>query len=641
MSASTRVCGCLLLAMLTATPILGDAPRVISVPRPIDASATALLQQAQRLVRAALEETAAEQQPIEIRVELAPGVYRLEAPLQFGPEDVGDERTTVVWRAADPEKPPLLSAGQWIDGWREVAPGLVRATVPGQGADRHFRAVWVNGHPAPRSREPDAGPLFVAQPGPDRRTFFTWKPNDEWADVMKRAATLGEQPLAADNLEVRYRHIWSISLVPVATIDGTARELSVTTRIGGAFPFFEIAPHHGFWLENDAALCDQPGEWWIDHNTGELTYRLRDGEDPASLEVVVPKLRHVLHIAGREDRPVRGLRFENLRFAHAAAEPENENTYLGIQAYCFDEPANQSNPELLRDARMRNYQPAYDPQFNLRRVAPPPGGVWLTYARDCRLTNIHVENMEGSGISFGRGCHDCRLIASTVADCGANGVQIGEADPYATTRGAEPTVKTVVMNTSVERCRVLRCGGVYWGAVGIWGGITEGTRIVRCEVADMPYTGISVGWRWRPDPTGACRQTIARNHVHHCMLKVFDGSGIYVLGSQPDSRIAANLIHDVAHADSRYAIYLDQGSRGWTIANNFGYNLDRFGIHLHQTADVAIDGNTMLVPEGGSLIRFSVTPEETIRVGDNRTNVEDREAAIRAWRERIGEPVGP
>jgi hypothetical protein len=117
--------------------------------------------------------------------------------------------------------------------------------------------------------------------------------------------------------------------------------------------------------------------------------------------------------------------------------------------------------------------------------------------------------------------------------------------------------------------------------VGIWAGVTEATRIEHNEVHDLPYSGISVGWSWNPDPTACRDNTIAHNHVHHVMKTLVDGGGIYTLGAQPGTVVRGNRIHDLKRGPWAerggpiYGLYLDQGSKGFRIEDNVIRNVPR------------------------------------------------------------------
>ena len=52
-------------------------------------------------------------------------------------------------------------------------------------------------------------------------------------------------------------------------------------------------------------------------------------------------------------------------------------------------------------------------------------------------------------------------------------------------------------------------------------------------IHDMPYTGISIGYRWDTTPTSLVRCVAEYNHIYDVMKTLADGGGIYTLGFQP------------------------------------------------------------------------------------------------------------
>jgi len=65
----------------------------------------------------------------------------------------------------------------------------------------------------------------------------------------------------------------------------------------------------------------------------------------------------------------------------------------------------------------------------------------------------------------------------------------------------------------------------YAGSVGIWVGITQNSRIAQNEISEIPYSGISVGWRWDRTPVGVRGNIIEGNHIHHVAQLLADAGG--------------------------------------------------------------------------------------------------------------------
>ena len=73
---------------------------------------------------------------------------------------------------------------------------------------------------------------------------------------------------------------------------------------------------------------------------------------------------------------------------------------------------------------------------------------------------------------------------------------------------------------------------------------------------------------WRYDtPTAAKDNVIEGNHVHHVMLRLMDGGGIYTLvGGMPGTVIRDNRVHDATGWPG--GICLDEGSADIEVAQD-------------------------------------------------------------------------
>src|SRR3546814_17874771 len=78
-------------------------------------------------------------------------------------------------------------------------------------------------------------------------------------------------------------------------------------------------PEEGkLYLRGDLAFLTRPNQWVLDAAAGKLYYRPADGADIAQLDVELPRLESLPHIAGNYDSPVRNVTVIGLRFSHAS-----------------------------------------------------------------------------------------------------------------------------------------------------------------------------------------------------------------------------------------------------------------------------------------------------------------------------------
>jgi hypothetical protein len=548
------------------------------------------------------------------------GTYRIEEPLVFGPQDGGTDDHAVTW-AAWPGETPVISGGRPVTGWTEEPDGTWTAEAPeAKGGRRQFRELFVNGHRATRARHSNDGCLRVAEVGPDRRTSFTFREGDvkSWPD--------------AEQVELVFFHDWSLSRVRIASVDETSRTVTLAHPVGPhakhfAMDWFE--PHPRYFLENSAAFLDAPGEWHLDAASGVVRYRPRPGERIETVEAIAPVATHLLEVRGdtKTGRPVRNLHFRGLVFEHCGWSLPPEG-YAAGQA-CFHE-RRDGGPK----GALRNFIPA---------------ALLFDLAEDCTVEDATVRHLGGSGLWFRRTCRRCALVGSVVEDVSGNGAMIGE-DGSRRVEGRQwwrSAAGEVAGGNRIEHCLIERCGQQFYGAVGVWVGLAEETQIVRSEIRDLPYTGISVGWAWNPTPTPCRASRVARCHIHHVMQILSDGGGIYTLGRQPGTVLAENVIHDVPRnaglAESN-GMFLDEGTTGILVDENVIFGVDRSPLRWHRCGENTSRANLLVVPEGVPPHRYNATPPENVEKvdetvveeGDVRQALEQR---IKVARDRAGRPA--
>jgi hypothetical protein len=127
------------------------------------------------------------------------------------------------------------------------------------------------------------------------------------------------------------------------------------------------------------------------------------------------------------------------------------------------------------------------------------------------------------------------------------------------------------------------------------------------------------------------------------MRMLSDGGGIYTLGRQPGTRLAANHIHNVplnaGRAESN-GMFLDQGSDQITIEQNVIHGVVRSPLRFHQAERLLVRQNVLVLPERSvPPLRFNNTPEQNIQQRANEVLLSDG-FALADFAERLTQ-VGP
>jgi hypothetical protein len=541
-----------------------------------------------------------------VNIFLAGGRYGLSTPLVLGPEDGGTSEAPVSWQAMPGEK-PVISGGIQVGAWTQEEDGSWSASLP---EDYHgsFRSLYVNGKRAIRARYPDEGYLRVGKAGEDQRSHFYFAKGD----IPGLSNIRG--------LELIFLHDWSVTRIPVKSIDWESRRLTAVDSIGSRLSFFTMThweDHPRYYLENMPEFCDKPGEWYADFEDRLVYYRPLSGENIQESTAIIPLAEKLVVIEGIEERHAEHISFEGITFEHTAWQLP-EKGYCGVQACMFTD----------RSAKLNAWNKV-------------PAAIELNLADHCNFVSCTLRNTGASGIWIRRNCAECEISGSHLYDISGNGISIGESqdrqvhgEPWWKSRPEERSKGNRISHSLIEQC-----GLQFYGAVGIWCGLVANTVIEHNEIRDLPYTGVSVGWMWTPEPTPCRENTVHANHIHHIMKILSDGGGIYSLGLQPGSRITHNLIHDVevnvGRAESN-GMFLDEGTKELLIADNIVYNIAKSPLRFHKAyAPTLVRNNVLVSGEKVPPIAYNSTREKDIEKTGNTLLKQNSESDLLRLKEMV------
>lgn len=506
-------------------------------------------------------------------VHLAEGTYPVTEPLKI-------LRPVRVIGAKDAQV--IISGGKALAGWTHLGENRWQTVIPEvAGGDWQFRELFVEGARAIRARHPDEGTFRIETAGPDKRTSFVFHDGDilAWDEPQR--------------IEFVFYHDWSLSRVRMASIDLEAKTAKLSDPVGQttarhyAMDWFERQPR--YHLENHPAFVTAPGEWHLEETSGTLTYLAHDGQDVNKLDVVAPIAPALLHIAETKD-----VELENLTFRHMNWQLPAGGC-AGVQA------------------AFHQVRPAQG-QYENRREAKP-AAVTVDNSNGISIRRCRFEQLGATGLWVRGNSSEASIDACVFRDCGANGMMIGDASS-----SDEATSKVSLEETLIERC-----GLEDYGAVGVWIGLANHITVRDCELRDLPYTGISVGWRWDPSPTSCHHNILEGNHIHHIMQKLSDGGGIYTLGRQPGTILRRNRIHHVpvnaGRAESN-GMFLDEGTTDILIEENIIWSIARSPLRFHKAGKNVVQNNQLYrTREEIPMVRYNNTPEENIALEDNENHI--------------------
>lgn len=459
-----------------------------------------------------------------VDVVVGDGVHHLDRALVLVARDSGNPGAPVVYRSA-PNARPVLSGGVPVVDWTQVGPTVWTAPLP-----LPTRQVFLNGHRLART----SGRL----PDGTVRTDSGYELPDDSAAAWSRP----------DHAEFVYNVNWTQMRGCVAAVRG--RSITMDQ------PWFANARWHPMAMVDLPSrvenvfewLPDQPGRFFADAEAQRLYVNPPTGVVLDEAFVVAAVLESAVEVRGTADAPVRHVSLEGLTFAHTT------------WSLCLDGErglaALQANLALTGD--LGGWDAEDSPRWHGSMM---PAAVTTTWTHDVSVVGCRFTHLGAAGLDVGRGCRGVTVTGNRFDGISGTAVQIGNGDD------AHPADEDAVVGVTVSNNVVREAAMEFEGGVGIWAGYVAGLTVAHNDLADLPYSGISVGWGWGAmDPTVMRDNEILCNRIHRPVRTLLDGGGIYVLSAQPGMRIAGNVVTDQPTISG--ALYLDDGARYVVVENN-------------------------------------------------------------------------
>lgn len=251
----------------------------------------------------------------DIVVHLLAGEYALAEPLVLTEADSGFNGHAVIYRSSDGIGQARITGGRPVTGWTEAGNGVWQADV-GKGVA--FHTLYDNGRRVRKARYPNyahqerfptaAAPYLVSADG-----SLKLEPGDRRSWVQYAEGDVDPTVLTPGTLKINVwpwgKCDWHRWICDVVAVDPEKRILAFD-NLGDRT---EIKAHARYFLEDQRAFLDAPGEWYLDREEGTLYYFPIDGTDPNRNRIVRPALHSLIRLEGAApDQPVRNVVFDGL-----------------------------------------------------------------------------------------------------------------------------------------------------------------------------------------------------------------------------------------------------------------------------------------------------------------------------------------
>lgn len=488
---------------------------------------------AREIIRKGLKE------PLEIR--FGAGFYGLEQALLLGPQDSGTQEFPVTWRALTDQQ-VIWSGGVSIGGWKKGEGGVWSTSLKGVGLNEgqwNFRQLFVGEKRMTRARFPnvsEANPFLYATGGGMDHAMI---------DPKLVKASWGEAPDAQINLVPHWKFFNQWNTVTKVDAKAGRIDFADSERHGKVFK------NNWFWIEGVREELDEPGEWHLDVNTGQLDFMPPEGIELSREMVMAPRLNRLVHLKGdvNAGTHVKHVHFKGIEFRHTTF------TLGHIEARVHTDAA-----------------------------------VMFENAKHCSVRDCHFENIGGYALWLHLDCQHNVFDSNVVRQSGGGGVlmtgarlsYMDESKIYTPGEAAAkvaPFLNEVTRNT-VEDCGKIRYygGGVHMDSRPFAMAMAPGNTIAYNHFNNLSRNGV---FAFRNQGGSV----VEYNHIHNAMQTTIDGAAIHFATMNhlnAPNEIRNNWLYDIWGYNQRpdgkpnrvlaNGVFLDWDTSNTTVKDNWVYN---------------------------------------------------------------------
>ena len=492
-----------------------------------------------------------------VTVHVGDGIYYLRETLVFTPADSGSAEFPVVYRAVNEGRAVLSGGSELKLDWKPFRNGIFQAPTP-QGLK--IDQLFINSKAQRMARYPnfDAAKKTAAYQGYSADAFSKERAV-KWADPV------------GGYIHAMHTSRWGGYHY---LITGKDAEGNVTYE-GGWQNNRQMGMHKDFrMVENIFEELEAPGEWFYDDKTSTLYFLPEAGIKLATAKVEVVRLRHLVELAGTQEKPVKYISLQGFTVRHAA------RTFMDCK-----EPLLRSDWAIYRG-----------------------GAFLLTGTEDIDIRDCEFDQVGGNAIFVNhynrrvliKGCH--------IHDAGASGVCF-VGDPSAVRNPlfeysqsqdltkVDPTTgpksKNYPADSTVEDCLIHGIGRVERQPAAVQISMSKGITVRDTSIYDCARSGINISeGTWGGHLIDGCDvfDTVLETHDHGSFNSW--GRDRFWDKSRPKTEAAVALNPDLPFLDAGTPTII-RNSR-WRCDHGWDVDLDDGSTHYEIYNNVFLKGGLKL-----------------------------------------------
>ncbi len=518
----------------------------------------------------------------DIVIHVAGGYYPISEPLVIGVDGGGANGYCVIYRG-DSDNKPIISGGVQITGWEKdgdiwSAPCNVEDT----------RTLYINDNPAIRARS-----KWLYKFASSYVAGGSGNVSDGLIVKHSKFPQLSNQ----QDVELVFDSEWMHHRYPVSSIIYGSNQATLVMQQPYWNKLFSINGYganypkegKGFYLENAIELLDEPGEFYFDKAAKRIYYYPFADENMKTAQCYVGVTEGLLQIKGTDKNTrVEGLVFENIQFKYGAWNTVSTTGMLTNQA---DNLRETKNPTAMMQMHSQ---------------------VRVECAQNITFRGCVFACLGSTALSMPNAVSDVLIDGNVFKDISGLGISVGHFKHDKNMNGtmARPTRVDITNNV------IRRVGLEFRSSPAINAYYVSHVRIMHNDIADVPYTGISLGWGWGQDIKECTDNLIAYNKIVNVTNPTHDGAHIYTLSPNYNTYINNNWC--VGSGDQRGGIYPDEGSAYMNIFHNVVQDMNKYWLFARKDVNIH-DINVFLnFSDTGTVVADAANlKDHTVVTGDN------------------------